>query len=181
MITIKGYRKNNDNPQNKVLDVSREVDEEIITLAEAKRHLRIDFTDEDQLITGLITASRIAIENYVQLSLVPCEVTALIQNEISGIKLPWGPYVDGLELRTEDDVLIDPGLYKLRGGELFQYSYEIFQAKYNAGYDEDTLPADLKLAILNQLTELYENRGEGKLSELSKRLCTPYKTNSWVA
>lgn len=182
MITIRNYnRYNKEAPTNRVISVTRELDSDFITLAEAKIHCRVDFTDEDAYIRDtLIPAARSAIENYTGLSLVPAEVTAILQNEISGMMLPWGPYVDSLVLKDTDENVIDSANYTVKGSELFQYSYGEITATYNAGYDEDTLPADLKLAILHQISFLYEKRGDGALSVYAKKLASPYKVHSWI-
>ena len=42
---------------------------EPITLAEAKEHLNVDFTEDDTLIGAMIMAARTAVENYLDYKL----------------------------------------------------------------------------------------------------------------
>lgn len=180
MITIKGYTRS-ENAENRIISIDRETDDDFIKLSDVKDHMRIDFNDEDNYIKSLLTASRVCIENYIRKSLVPSVVTATIINQISGIELPWGPYVDGLILKDRDGVVINSDEYTIKGNQLFQYSYGELTAVYNAGYDEDTLPADLCMSIKQQTAYMYENRGDGQLSQTAKQLAAPYKNYSWLA
>lgn len=40
-----------------------------LTLDEAKKHLNVDFSDDDQYITSLVDAAEASVENYIQTSL----------------------------------------------------------------------------------------------------------------
>lgn len=70
---------------------------EPVTLAEAKAHLRVDTADDDAYITGLITAAREWVEQYLDRTLVHTQwVMRLDQFPASGmepIELPRPPVV----------------------------------------------------------------------------------------
>lgn len=179
MITIRN-RKVREGGRNEVISVSREVEDDFITLAEVKTHLRIDFSDEDTYIGSLIPVGREMIENYTGRALVPSEVTVILRNEISGMMLPWQPYVDSLVLKDTDGNTISADDYEIKGSELFQYSYGEIRATYNSGYDEDTLPPSLKMAVLHQIAFLYEKRGDSGMSPVARTLAAPFVTKSWI-
>lgn len=181
MITIRGYRKTEE-AQNRIIGQPiRELDDDIITVAEAKKQCFVDFADQDTYFRDvLIPSARNIIENYLQLSLVPCEITVTIQNDIAGFKLPWGPYTDGLIINDEDGNIVSADRYKLKGDELYQYDHSILTLSYNAGYDEDTLPAALKQAILQQIADLWNNKGDGNISPAAKQFAAPFNKNSYI-
>lgn len=140
---------------------------EPITLQEAKDWCRVDITDDDTLITLLITAARIVCENHANLSFIEREVTAKIINGLGGFVLPYGPVTsitsvtiaDGTDIYDADFSIDDP------------YG-KLYTVVYDAGYA--TLPQNLRHAVLNQIAFMYDNRGDERVQsgvgELSKLL-----------
>jgi uncharacterized phiE125 gp8 family phage protein len=80
---------------NGVLDVKEEYPlygyTEPLTLADAKSYMKIDFNDEDTLITTLITSAREQLESYLGLSLVEKNLTVQINKQLR---------TDGTSLRS---------------------------------------------------------------------------------
>lgn len=76
---------------------------EPVTLAEAKLHLRVDHSDEDALISALITAARTDAENRLQRTLITSGWALTLDGFFSLQTLPMAPilavasvaYVDG--------------------------------------------------------------------------------------
>jgi uncharacterized phiE125 gp8 family phage protein len=136
---------------------------EPVTLTEAKNYCRVTTTADDTLITLMITQAREAIEVATGLSLIPKDITTYFNNISGNFDIPFGPIdittfelfdmeQDGLEITGTDLQLIGDEFPKLvypRWGNL--------KAIYEAGYT--TIPTDLKLAILDQVSYDYENRG----------------------
>lgn len=73
--------------------------EEPITLAEAKLHLRVDGTAEDDLIGGLITAARQHVEQQTGLLLMPQTIEVTLECWSREILLPRAP-IDAVESIT---------------------------------------------------------------------------------
>jgi hypothetical protein len=141
---------------NSVLSTSfsAESTTEPVTLQEAKDWCRIDVNDDDTLITSLITAARIMCENYANLSFINRTVTAKIKNRLGGFNPPYGPLKE-ITSATDSD-----------GNAITDFDFDNaypgnVTIVYTAGYD--TLPVNLKTAILNQIAFLYENRGDIRL------------------
>src|SRR5438094_4704069 len=68
---------------------------EPITLAEAKAHLRVDFTDDDALIAALITAAREAAETFMRRAILPQTWDLLLDGECGAA---FGPLVAVTEI-----------------------------------------------------------------------------------
>ena len=158
---------------------------EPVTLADAKKHLRVDFTDDDTLISALITGARRAIEDFCHISLVPKTITVTlkaqevprsifaqpfqVREQFNEFELPYGPIIgvdsvtsidtDGMTILTcslNRDYFITGVSYKsIRISNNFENNILVYRAGY-AG----TIPAPLWLAILNELAYRYEYRGE---------------------
>lgn len=136
---------------------------EPVTVAEAKSYCRVTTNTEDALFGTLITSAREAIEVATGLSLIPKNVTTYFNNISGNFDIPFGPInvatfelfdmeQNALEITGTDLQLIGDEFPKLA----FPH-YGNLKATYEAGYT--TIPADLKLAILDQVSYDYENRG----------------------
>ena len=151
---------------------------EPITTTEAKLDLKIDTTDEDDLLTIFIQAAREAVENRTGRSLIT--QTRVIKMDYfpmdDTIRLPNGPVIsvthvkyydetDTLVTLSTDDYWVDtdsdiarivvenywPAIYDKPNAVVITYS---------AGYGplKTDVPAPLRKAILLILGHLYENR-----------------------
>lgn len=124
-----------------------DVQTEIITVEEAKAFMQIDFTDFDSIIPTFIKAAREEAEKYTGLSIGEREIQLEGDFTNQNAYMPFAPYNE-------------PSISGLQ----------------NVGYSADTLPGDLKLALLNMIHIAFENRTFGldygtslKLLDRSKR------------
>jgi hypothetical protein len=89
--------------QNNIIDIRRTESSptEPCTLAEAKAQAVVTYTDDDALITALITKARKIIENFCNISIVTQSVT-LIADLYNEWELPYGPVtgLTGVQTRT---------------------------------------------------------------------------------
>ena len=136
---------------------------EVITVAEAKQYCRVDNTVENDLFTELIIQSREAVEKAANISIIPKTAIVWFNNEAGNFELPFGPvnvasvhiYDDnqnGLELTTPTLKIIGSQYPKIA----FPF-YANLRATYSTGYA--VCPAELKIAMLDQINYGYENRG----------------------
>lgn len=179
---------------NSIIDVKKTelIVTEPVTLAEAKAQCIVTYTDDDTLITRLITAARRAVENFTLTSIVSKRVilTAIIQDEW---ELPWGPVVDVEAVQTPQGTTgsgpvqyLSASSWNISGEEfktfgaqpwgsnLFivdRYPDECgqrYRITYTVGYDR--CPQDLKEAILQEIAYRYEHRGEENQELASEKI-----------
>jgi uncharacterized phiE125 gp8 family phage protein len=67
---------------------------EPVTLAEAKLHLRVDLSDDDALITAMISAAREMVERYTSRTLIYTAYRLTMDNWPYDIELPRSPAVE---------------------------------------------------------------------------------------
>jgi len=155
-----------------VIELATEIEptDQGVTLAEAKQHLRVEFNDDDALISALIIASRQQIEEtLVWRALTPRTYRATYDTwNGSEVWLPMPPAVAVLAVSVVDDgvpdvvvaptgYVLDPNLGRLRFyGDGAGGAAGRLQIDYTAGYD--AAPGWAKAAILLQVGNLYENR-----------------------
>lgn len=175
--------------------------EEPITLEEAKSYLKVDFEEDDTLITTLIKAVRKASEKYTGLSFVTRTITLYAENWSSLDELPYGPHqsvtsvvrlaYDNTEttLTTDDYYLKGLAFLSVNVGRVWRLSEgrcnNRLRIVYEAGFGEASdVPEDIKLAILKEVAELYENRENSligtivaNLSTTTQSLLYPFKRN----
>lgn len=98
---------------NRIIDVKRVESSptEPLTLLQVKAHLIITVTDDDTMLTALITQCRKAIEEYCAISIVTKTVT-LIADLSKEWELPYGPVtgIQGVSTRTGSEGS-GPGTY----------------------------------------------------------------------
>lgn len=156
---------------------------EPITLAEAKTHLRVDYGDDDNLISGLITGVRVYVENFLQRSLVNSQSNLYLTDwpRCDRIQIPRAPLssIDGFFYTdsTEVEQTISPTLYVanatleppevvLRFGQTWPSATlspsSPIRILFTAGYgtDAESVPRPIRQAMLLVIGHLFKNREE---------------------
>lgn len=159
---------------------------EPVDLTEVKTHLHVTDSDNDTELTDLITKCRKAIGNYCSVSIVNTRIT-LIADFDGEWDLPYGP-VTGLESVATKDTTIGSGIpgfttldegWTVEGDVFYTCSPYRHKLIYTAGYE--TVPEDLKLAVLNEIYFRYENKGQNdnNVCMAARKLADPYK-KIWI-
>ena len=152
-----------------------------VSLSEAKAHLRIDSSDEDTLITSMITAATETCEQITGRAIMP-QTWALTLDEFpSVIELTRVPVASITSLKYTDtsgaQITLDSAAYRLRNVD--DYASALIVPAYNAEWpdtldDTDTVevrfvsgyanaaavPQPIKNWILINVASQYENREE---------------------
>lgn len=158
---------------NRVVDVifSNETLVEPVELEDAKRYMRIDFDDEDALISQLIVQAREHIERVCGISIISRTVKAVVEM-VNRVELPYGPVKE--VVTHVGTTVLGTQFPRVEGcGK--------FEVEYKAGYSP--VPADLKLAIKAEVLYRFTNRGDElpqRLSTEAQKLCWPFNRVLWV-
>ena len=139
-----------------------------VTLGSAKAHLRVDGNDSDVEIMTMIAAAGRELEDYACLALLTqtIRVTLDCWPRASGFPLPIAPLLDILTVSvTADGVAFDayaviagqrPAL-RLTGERPSGLVVIAYEAGFGIG--ASNIPADLGIAVLDQVAILYDMRG----------------------
>jgi uncharacterized phiE125 gp8 family phage protein len=157
---------------------------EPVTLPEAKLHLRVDGTDDDDLINALITTARVHVESITRRKLLTqtWDYTLSDWPCAAAFKLPFGNLqnVTSVKWKDEDgtETTLTPTtdyLVETNGSECGRivlpyggtwpsgtlYPSNAITVRYVCGWTTDeNVPYPIKAAIKLLLTKLYESRGE---------------------
>jgi uncharacterized phiE125 gp8 family phage protein len=196
--------------RNNIIDIKRTESSptEPCTLAEAKLQAVVTYSDDDTLITALITKARKMIENYCNVSIVAQTVT-MIADLYNEWELPYGPVtaITGVQTRTGTEGS-GPATYatqtagwssdgveflSFRPSDMGAFNPSVpytgndfrgpgnrYKLIYTTGYSP--VPNDLKQAVLVQIVWLYEHRGEEKdekICEAALVYAEPYLRKLW--
>lgn len=132
---------------------------EPVTLQEGRDWAKVEVTDDDAIITALLSAARGDCEKYVGISFVQRSVIAILNNSLGNIRLPYGPINNITSIQDFDGN--DFSDYSVRGVMHKRLCYpksNYIQASYTAGYF--TLPEEFKAAIKERFLELFQQRGD---------------------
>lgn len=166
---------------------------EPLSSTEAKAHLRVDHSDEDTLISSIIIAARVAIENYLDRKLVTQTIAEYYDSFplTDAITLSFWPVqsitsitytdTDGVS-QTWDSSNYDVDLYGQYGqgparitpaySKSFPATRDEMNAvtvTYIAGYGAASAVPDLiKSAMRLLISEMYENRVDAGHTKLTK-------------
>lgn len=170
----------------------------VIGLEEAKLYLKVDTTDDDPVITALISAAEKFVEDYTGLRLLTFNFSCVLDKVGELTYVPFSPLqeVTKIEVIAEDGSVsvVDPGTYdvdtssrqygkvRLKPGyswpEHRGFASFIISGKAGFGDNPADVPSPLKTAVLIVLAKLYESRGEARDEELYESiaaLCLPFR------
>jgi uncharacterized phiE125 gp8 family phage protein len=146
----------------------------IVSLEEAKHHLRLDGDEDDLYVSGLVAAAQGNLDGPPGwlgscLGLQTLEATA--DSFDFGIRLPYPPHIDIVSVKYDDpsgaEQTLAPSSYRLDAkGRLIcafggswpsvRNDFGVIRVRYRAGYE--TPPATARAAILLMVSHLYNNR-----------------------
>lgn len=159
---------------------------EPLTLDEAKKHLLVEISDDDALITGLLTAAIDAVELATEHALIQRTIRYTLDSlchEV--IPLGWSPFVSAVDVRYLDadgvEQVLDTAIYsitassdrlpprlQLKPNQSWPATAQMLDCAwvtYIVGYPESSndkgkalAAAAMKSAIRLMLGDLYENR-----------------------
>ena len=153
----------------------------VVTLAEAKNYLRVDFNEDDSLITSLINTAQTRLEQFAGVAMTPrtLRVVAYVDNFI---ELPYVPTntISLIEYWDSTNwVAMSIGDYQILGETTKKiYFTSIFNSEfrftYTCGYA--TTPTTMKTALLKMVSDLYEYRESSvEATKPSANLMTAYE------
>ena len=152
---------------------------EPVTLSEAKLHLRIDDTTDDDMVENLIKSARRSAEIETNRSFITQTVALTLANWQSIIELPRSRVQSVTSVKYFDtagnqntvdasnyqvDLSVDPGrlapVYGYTWPTIEPRTFEAVEIIYQAGYGDATtdVEEEIRQAILMLVTHLYENR-----------------------
>jgi uncharacterized phiE125 gp8 family phage protein len=167
---------------------------EPVTLTEMKSYLRLvgfvddndstsvdDFTDDDDMITEMITEAREFLEEELGISIVDHTWKAVgVTNVAGNVQLQYGPVKEISSILDEDGDTVETDLIELIGDFLDEPNYCDMTVTYTAGMD--TVPKSLKSEIKRIVAYYYTHRGDEdglKGYQISSQ-ALKYSRRSWL-
>jgi uncharacterized phiE125 gp8 family phage protein len=154
-----------------------------VTVAEVKEFARIDGNEEDSILEAFIAAVVNNVEAYLRKALITRTIKMIMDEWNSNeIELPMPPLISVTSVKTVDESDVEttyssdnyyvvtesiPGRIIIKKSSTAPTNTERETAGYNiiftAGYGNNTnIPKQIKIAIMQWVTMIYENRAMGK-------------------
>jgi len=153
----------------------------IVTLQAAKDYLRVDYSEDDTLITNLIETARIRLEQYAAVAMSPRTLKAVAYVD-EFIELPYAPINTISKVEYWDGVAwveLLVGNYNVLGDTYKKVYFTSpimseYRFTYTCGYA--TTPESMKTALLKMVGDLYEYRESSvESTKPSANLTTAYE------
>lgn len=154
---------------------------ELLTTQNVKDYVRIDTSDDDSIISAMITQARIWCENFISRDIVAKNRTYYLDETNGLFSLPFGPIssISSITIKgtatTDYEILgLDNETIELDGGPAQQV-----KVTYVTSGQNDSL---LKQAMLQLISTYYDNRSDftsGTISEIptsTKTILLSYKS-----
>lgn len=150
-----------------------------LTLDELKMWVKVDYNDDDEVLSNLIRQSRGLLENYLNISMVDSSITLLMDSR-TDIRLPYGPADTIVSVKDEDGNDLN---YK-HDGLLLRIDPATIDCTITVVYTTlDNTNTGLKLGWMEVAAYLYENRGDVvqfiNLLVQNQNLM-PYRNKVWI-
>lgn len=155
---------------------------EPVSLADAKLHMNVDYTEKDTLITSLITAARQVLEDKYDIGIIEKDLLVVVDNSCGGIDLPGAPIgaITGVDI---DGVAVTLTTI----GESDKYIESpcscYIKLSYKSGYAIAQVPEVYKTAIKEQVLWMFENLGDvetiDKICPMAAACLKPYRRNGY--
>lgn len=158
------------------------VQSEPVTRSEALAHCRIDDLGQDtDIIDVFITTARQQCEDFTNIGFINRNIVAVLNNSLGNGYIPYGPNIEVSKVETIEgiELSLSNGEYEVTGTNFKALKTPVLdwvKLTYTAGYT--SLPQVLKTALLQQVSYLYEHRGEtdaNQLSPIAKSLLKPHR------
>lgn len=159
------------------------LDEKIITdaatepvdLATFKLWAKIDYSEDDAIITPLIKSARRLLERKYNIGIIEKDYYAVVNNSCGMIDIPGAPI----------GTITTTGITTVGSDNKFLKSpcnCDIV-LEYKSGYPLASVPGDLRTAIMQQTLYMYENRGDvptdpTDISPQAQATMLPYSRNT---
>ncbi len=178
------FFKRNKNPELVKLE---EPTIEPISIDEVKKFIRISGDYENNTIQDLIKSARQEAEKFMKSSILKQKWRLTYRNNLDAeIELPMGPVIsiDAVKIiaRDNSETLFDSSNYQLSPAKYFLFFDKIPSGRfiaidYFSGFDEtaESIPAQIKTALLNQVAYLYENRNRVDLTPSARDVFNLYR------
>lgn len=153
-----------------------------VALDDARDHMRVGHGEDDLSIQMLVLAAAREIEAYCDLALTRQTISMTVLPEHSVIALPIGPLAPDAEVTVNGMPLIgsiSTGRYPAL--MLNEWTDGPVTLTYEAGFGDTaaSVPEDLQLAIMEQASFHYDNRGNADakpgLTPAAARICARYR------
>jgi len=168
---------------------------EPITLAQAKLHLKVDGTDDDDLITALITAARQMAERETKRAFITQTWEMGLDSLPDKFEIPKPPLIRVTSIKVRnwsgdestvtsttyniDATKNSPGRVALAYGCAWPTHRDFASATvtFDAGYGDkaENVPEPIKQAILQIIGHVYDSRGSQELPAGAKAILQQYK------
>jgi uncharacterized phiE125 gp8 family phage protein len=168
-----------DRKSGRQIIISVEPTVEPITVSELKFWARIDGSDEDTVLGGIITTARKNLEHYIKRTLIQTTIQLYMDSwDFDSYELPYSPVISISAVETLDEsdtatVYSSSNYYLVKGNPYkiaikqdstnplnTERDYGGFRITYLAGYGTTAadVPQALKDAVATWATYIYENR-----------------------